>query len=171
VIYPKQAFANVTGAHKWVAALYDGKIRVPAEGLERADAREVKRVLTHEYTHALVKSIAGSGIPAWLHEGIAQLEEGRSRADARTTLAGKELPQLEDLKGAFIKDADAGRVSLRYASAFDFVASLAERRGHTAIAELLDKVGKGDKLDDAAATIFGSGFPQLFEDWRQSQAR
>jgi tetratricopeptide (TPR) repeat protein len=171
VIYPKKAFRAVTGTHGWVAALYDGKIRVPAEGLERAPASEVKRVLTHEYTHALIKSIAGSSVPAWLHEGIAQLEEGRTRADARLVLAGKQLPALSDLTGAFISDPDAGRVTVRYASAFDFVASLAERRGMTAIADLLGRMGKGEKLEDAATAVFGSSVEELYSDWQQSLVR
>src|SRR5262249_10814511 len=33
VVYPKKAFRAVTGSHGWVAALYDGKIRVPGEGI------------------------------------------------------------------------------------------------------------------------------------------
>src|SRR5262249_46684608 len=110
VIYPKKAFRAVTGSHAWVAALYDGKIRSPAGGLGRPPAQEVKRVLTHEYTHALVKAIAVSSVRSWPHEGIAQLEEGRTRADARTALSGKPLPPLSDLTGAFIGDPDAGRV-------------------------------------------------------------
>ena len=171
VIYPKKAFRAVTGSHAWVAALYDGKIRIPAEGLERADAREVKRVLTHEYTHALIRSVAGSSVPAWLHEGIAQLEEGRTRADAQRALAAKELPSIDDLKGTFISDPDANRVTVRYAAAFDFVASLADSRGRTSIAELLDRLGKGEKLDDAATAVFGETTGQLYEVWRSSLAR
>lgn len=171
VIYPKKAFRAVTGSHAWVAALYDGKIRIPAEGLERADAREVKRVLTHEYTHALIKSVAGGSVPAWLHEGIAQLEEGRTRSDAQRVLGGKELPTLDDLKGTFISDPDTSRVAVRYASAFDFVASLAERRGNTAIAELLDRLGKGEKLDEASQSVFGEGTSSLYDAWRASLLR
>ncbi|MEZ0230772.1 MAG: tetratricopeptide repeat protein, partial [Planctomycetota bacterium] len=86
VVYPKKSFRAVTGSHGWVAALYDGKIRVPGEGIDAANAVEVKRVLTHEYTHALIRSIAGGHVPAWLHEGIAQLMEGRTRADAAGVL-------------------------------------------------------------------------------------
>jgi tetratricopeptide (TPR) repeat protein len=129
VVYPKKAFRTVTGSHGWVAALYDGKIRVPAEGLDAANAAEVKRVLTHEYTHALIRSIAGGHVPAWLHEGIAQLMEGRTRADAAQVLKGKELPALDDLTGTFVSDPDANRVKLRYAAAFDFVAPRPARQG------------------------------------------
>lgn len=171
VVYPKKAFRTVTGSHSWVAALYDGKIRVPGEGIDAAHASEVKRVLTHEYTHALIRSIAGSNVPAWLHEGIAQLEEGRTRADARLALAGKALPAIEDLTGTFISDSDAARVKVRYAAAFDFVASLAEKRGKTSIAELLDRLGKGEKLDDAAKAVYGSEVAGLFDEWRSATSR
>jgi tetratricopeptide (TPR) repeat protein len=170
VVYPKQAFRAVTGTHGWVAALYDGKIRVPAEGIDAAVPAELKRVLTHEYTHALVRSIAGANVPAWLHEGIAQLEEGRTRADARATLKGKELPTLDDLAGTFLSDSDPERVRVRYASAYDFVATLASRRGKASFAELLDRMGKGEKLDEAAKAIFGADTRGLFDEWRSSAA-
>lgn len=171
VVYPKKSFRAVTGSHGWVAALYDGKIRVPGEGLDAANAAEVKRVLTHEFTHALIRSIAGSHVPAWLHEGIAQLEEGRTRADARTALAGNVLPALDDLTGTFINDSDVNRVKLRYAAAFDFVAALAEKRGRTSIAELLDRLGKGEKLDEAAKSVYGDSVSGLYDDWRASLSR
>ncbi|MBI3724224.1 hypothetical protein HY251_09770 [bacterium] len=171
VVYPKKAFSAVTGSHGWVAALYDGKIRIPAEGLEKADAREVRRVLSHEYTHALIRSIAGTTVPAWLHEGIAQLEEGRTRADARTTLKGADLPALEDLQKSFAGDSDQKRVRARYAAAFDFVASLSEKRGKTAISELLDRLGKNEKLDESVQSVFGSSLSSLYDDWKTSAGR
>jgi tetratricopeptide (TPR) repeat protein len=171
VVYPKKAFRTVTGSHSWVAALYDGKIRVPGEGIDVAHGGEVKRVLTHEYTHALVKSIAGSSVPAWLHEGIAQLEEGRTRGDAQQVLRGKELPAIGDLTGTFISDSDAARVKVRYAAAFDFVASLAEKRGKTSISELLDRLGKGEKLDDAAKAVYGNDVSGLYDEWRAAATR
>ncbi len=38
--------------------------------------REFERVLTHEFTHALVRSIAPRGVPQWLNEGLAMNFEG-----------------------------------------------------------------------------------------------
>ena len=55
VIYPGRTFRAVTGAHGWVAGLYDGKIRVPAAGLRDAPPSAVRAVLTHEYAHALIR--------------------------------------------------------------------------------------------------------------------
>ena len=37
--------------------------------------RELERVLAHEFTHALIYSIAPRGVPQWLNEGLAQLFE------------------------------------------------------------------------------------------------
>jgi len=169
VVYPKKAFRTVTGSHSWVAALYDGKIRVPGEGIDAAHGAEVKRVLTHEYTHALIRSIAGANVPAWLHEGIAQVEEGRTRADARAVLAGRPLPALDELTGTFINDSDAGRVRVRYATAFDFVASLAEKRGKTSLSEVLDRLGRGEALDGAVRAVYGAGVSELYDEWKQSR--
>ncbi|MEZ0228181.1 MAG: hypothetical protein ACAI25_06115, partial [Planctomycetota bacterium] len=84
-------------------------------------------------------------------------------------LKGKELPALDDLTGSFVSDPDANRVKLRYAAAFDFVASLAEKRGRTSLAELLDRLGKGEKLDEAARTVYGAAVSALYDEWRSSR--
>jgi hypothetical protein len=43
-------------------------------------------VLTHELTHAMLKSVAPRNLPAWLNEGLAMYCEGRDSA-----LSGRHL--------------------------------------------------------------------------------
>ena len=39
--------------------------------------KELDRVLSHEFTHALIRTLAPRGVPAWLNEGLATaLETG-----------------------------------------------------------------------------------------------
>ena len=84
VLYTQQQFRDVTRTPGWSGGLFDGRIRLPIRG-GLADRREFERVLTHEYVHALVHSVAAGGVPAWLNEGLAAaLETGgmdRARRD------------------------------------------------------------------------------------------
>src|SRR5207248_11414801 len=87
VLYTEEAFTDITRAPSWAGALYDGRIRVPVQGLTSADA-ELSRSLKHELTHSFVaqktKSACmgvavscGNHAPTWLQEGLARSEERR----------------------------------------------------------------------------------------------
>ena len=83
-LFPEREFRSVTLAPDWAGGVYDGKIRVPLGGLTRLTP-DARRVLVHELTHAVVHSKSRGGAPRWLHEGLAQMAEGRTllRRDAR----------------------------------------------------------------------------------------
>lgn len=171
VIYPGRTFSATTGAHGWVAGLYDGKIRVPAQGLATAPVHEVRRVLTHEYAHALLRALGGPGVPAWLHEGFAQVAEGRTRADARQALAGAVAPDLATLARSFAGEADAGRARVLYAAACDLVHDLLGRGGAPLLADLLDRLRRGDTVDEAARAVYGLALDELDAAWRATLGR
>jgi len=104
LLYPNQAFRDITRSPTWVGALNDGKIRVPVSGLTQMDA-ELARVLKHELTHSFVRQITLGRCPTWFNEGLAQLEEGATTASLGTTLAramaSGQLPSLQALEGPF----------------------------------------------------------------------
>lgn len=166
VIYPGRTFRATTGAHGWVAGLYDGKIRVPAGGLSRAPAHEVRRVLTHEYAHALLRAVGGPRVPAWLHEGFAQLAEGRPRADAREALAGAAPPPLARLATSFAAESDPATARALYAAACDLVYDLVGRGGAPLLGDLLDRLRRDDPLDDALRAVYGLSLDELDQAWR-----
>ena len=63
-----------------------------------------REYLVHELTHAMIASLAPRGIPAWLHEGLAQHFEGDDPAAAlrRLKAAGVVIP-LRYLEGGFTR--------------------------------------------------------------------
>jgi tetratricopeptide (TPR) repeat protein len=161
VLYTNEQFRDVTQSPDWAAAAYDGRIRVPMRGaLENGS--ELQRILSHEFTHALIHSIAPRGVPQWLNEGLAQLfepGEGRGAAAivekyASSTPRGEPgastlipLPTLEKSFSALEKD-DA---RLAYAQSAVATKALVEAAGMTGILNLLSFIGEG------------MPFPQAFE--------
>ena len=79
ILYPNQAFRDITRTPAWVGALNDGKIRVPVSGLTQMTP-DLARVLKHELTHSFVRQITLGHCPTWFNEGLAQLEEGSTTA-------------------------------------------------------------------------------------------
>ncbi|MCK4649461.1 hypothetical protein KAT51_08050, partial [bacterium] len=76
IIYSsKKEFRYVTYTQSWVGGLYDGKIRIPLS-IELDEAEHFKRTLVHEYTHHVIHGKTKDNCPSWLHEGLAQYEDG-----------------------------------------------------------------------------------------------
>ncbi len=105
ILYPNQAFRDITRTPSWVGALNDGKIRVPVSGLAQMTP-DLARVLKHELTHSFVRQITLGHCPTWFNEGLAQLEDGATTAAlgsklARAFAAGK-IPAYSSLEGSFV---------------------------------------------------------------------
>ncbi|MGO8818454.1 MAG: peptidase MA family metallohydrolase [Terriglobia bacterium] len=117
LLYPSQAFRDITRTPSWVGALNDGKIRVPVSGLTQMTP-DLARVLKHELTHSFVRQITLGHCPTWFNEGLAQLEEGSTTAGlgsqlARALAAGK-IPAFTSLEGSFV-GLSPDQVPLAYA--------------------------------------------------------
>ena len=83
VLYSEKQFHDITGAPEWSSGGFDGQIRIPVRGAAQ-NLAEFDRVLTHELTHAMLKSIASRNLPVWLNEGLAmylRVTMQRSRND------------------------------------------------------------------------------------------
>src|SRR5262249_51045505 len=70
VLYTNEQFRDITRSPAWAAGAYDGTIRIPMRGA-LDDARELDRVVAHEFAHALVHTLAPRAVPTWLNEGLA----------------------------------------------------------------------------------------------------
>jgi tetratricopeptide (TPR) repeat protein len=130
VLYTEKQFRDITQAPPWSGGQYDGRIRIPAAGAALKPA-EFDEVLTHELTHAVIDAIARKGVPAWLHEGLAQSFDGSDRQAAlkRVKSAGRTIP-LARLEHGF------GRLG-----AID--AQLAYDESLVAVGVMLDRPGFG----------------------------
>lgn len=117
LLYPNQAFRDITRTPSWVGALNDGKIRVPVSGITQMTP-DLARVLKHELTHSFVRQITLGRCPVWFNEGLAQLEEGATTAALGSQLArafaGGKTPAYSSMEGSFV-GLPADQVPLAYA--------------------------------------------------------
>jgi len=102
IFYSLKQFRDVTGAPEWAAGLFDTRIRIPVQGA-LANPRTFDRVLTHELAHAMITGIAGRGVPAWLHEGLATYLEPADVSDATERLRTAKLIPLATLQHSFTR--------------------------------------------------------------------
>ncbi|MGH9144018.1 MAG: peptidase MA family metallohydrolase, partial [Vicinamibacterales bacterium] len=147
VLYTGEQFRDITRAPSWAAGAYDGIIRVPMRGAldERA---ELDRVLSHEYTHALIRTLAARGVPAWLNEGLATALESGNLDWAETQTRGRPAVPLMALESGFGRFTGA-QAQLAYATSALAARRLLDEAGGFAVANLLRDLGQGLAFDAA----------------------
>jgi len=146
VLYSGEQFQDITRSPAWAAAAFDGIIRVPMRNVsDKGD--DLDRVLAHEFTHALIRSLATRGVPTWLNEGLATALE----TETPVATAIPNLPRavsLTALSGPFgaLNVADA---KVAYAVSHIAARRLLDEAGGPAVASLLRDLGSGVGFEDA----------------------
>jgi len=162
VLYTTEQFRDITRSPSWAAGAYDGTIRVPMRGaLDKRE--ELDRVLSHEFTHALIRTLAARGVPTWLNEGLATaLESGDlSWAEARMQHVVGTVP-LRALQNGFSRFTGE-QAQVAYAASALAAKRLLDEAGGAAIANLLRDLGEGVDFD----TAFLHRIQRSFADFQQ----
>jgi tetratricopeptide (TPR) repeat protein len=141
VLYTREQFRDVTQSPEWAGGVYDGKIRVPVQGAMK-NSREFERVLTHEFTHALIKDLAPRGVPQWLNEGLAMYFEGSDSPKQIVPPAAASKHTLARLERPF-SGMDTDAAAQAYAQSAAAVKLLMDEAGAPALVGILTDLGRG----------------------------
>jgi tetratricopeptide (TPR) repeat protein len=154
ILYADRQFHRVTGSPLWTGGLFDDKIRIPLKGADD-DVGALKKVIYHEYTHALVRSITRS-CPLWLNEGLAEYFENGPSGDM-----GEVIP-LENLTVPFQQlNPDAAMTAYRVSHAA--VTRLVNQYGMYRLKDLMERLSQGEQF----AGAFYSAYPVSFDEFRR----
>ncbi len=163
LVYTREGYAKVRRGPEWSVGVYDGKIRVryPQEGF--------RATLVHEYTHAIVHSLARDNCPKWLNEGLAEFQESKVRQPSvellRVAARSGQLIPLNQLNAA-LQDPDVQVAALAYQQSFSIVLYLADTSPFYRIKQVLEQLGAGATMESALKSELHTTSAQLEEDWR-----
>ena len=162
-LYTEQAFFDVTRAPSWVGAVNDGKLRIPISGVTSMTS-ELAHVLKHELAHSFVTQMSAGRCPTWLHEGIAQLEEGRSsasygRALAQVFGAEREIP-YNVLEGSFMQFSSP-EATLAYAESLAAAEYIRDTYGVSDLPRILARLAQGSSTEAALRSTVHADYRQL----------
>lgn len=163
VLYEHREFQEVTRVHSWATGLFDGKIRLPL-GPRRPPARELERLIVHEYAHAAIHDLSRGRAPRWLHEGLAQVLEGAAADPMLQVPGGLTLTGVEALAG----EADPLRARAGYDVALWIVRDLLDRGGIESLREILARLGAGETIAEAMPRVYGLRLTELESQWRRT---
>jgi tetratricopeptide (TPR) repeat protein len=148
ILYTKEQFRDITKSPSWAAAAYDGRIRLPVLGALSRPA-ELDRIVTHEYTHAVVQQLY-PGIPFWMNEGLATYMEPVDHSGLVARLRAADFTiSLDKLTEAF-RTSDGGDAAVAYAQAYVTVREMSERLGAN-FPVFLQYVSNGTPVEQALA--------------------
>ena len=148
VLYSARQFHDITGAPEWAAGGFDGQIRLPVGGAAQ-NLAEFDRILTHELTHAMLKSVAPRNLPAWLNEGLAMYPEGHDSALSERRLARARLfVPLAALQTSFSR-LNAAQAAVAYEESAFAARALLDRIGPSGLGELLQDLANGQTIEQA----------------------
>jgi len=167
VLYTNQTYFDVTLAPAWTAALNDGKLRIPVEGLTGVTP-ELSRVLKHELAHSFIRQATNGRCPVWLNEGFAQLVEPQSAARYRSQLRslfenGKQAP-LQTLEGSFI-GYDSSRAAIAYVESLAYVEYIRDTYGSNRIADIMRNLSEGQSPEESLKSALHDDYSQLEQEF------
>ena len=156
VLNTNSDFFDTTGAPHWSSGIYDGKIRIPIRGAE-GHGDLLKKILFHEYTHAVVHSITPS-CPRWINEGLAEYFSTGNKQKI-----GQLIP-LRSLENSFF-GLSGRNVYIAYQESYSAVSYLIEKYGMHRVKEMLESISKGSDPDQAFRNAFSKTYTDFIREW------
>lgn len=162
-------FRATTGSHRWVVGIYDGQIRLPV----REDGQGIEQLLVkarHEYVHAALDPL-GRRAPSWLHEGLAQLAEGKRELTARAAVRRGPAVPFDQLQRSFAGEQNAGTARRLYDTSLAFVSWLSTGERTGAFRAMMHGLFEGDSLRAAVETAYDDTLESLYDEFQDGIAR
>jgi hypothetical protein len=150
LIYGKKDFENFEHRRTGRVGVYDGKIRLSLlDGKFTPD--EISRIITHEYTHAVIHDIALGNCPIWLNEGLAKYEEfkhtDKKLSALRNAVDKNKIIPLKELESAFKNPKGAAHLQIAYEESYTMVKFLIDRYSLYNVRKILESFREGKDIE------------------------
>lgn len=154
------------GSARFPGHYQDGVVRLQPATLE--DESELRRVLRHELTHAIIDQKTQGNCPHWLQEGMAQFLDGTDVVATEGWLRRSTSPliPLYRIEGPF-HDRDESSRELAYRESASAVSFLVSRIGRSGLLFLISRLGEGRPFDRALLEA-GMSYTELQQAWESS---
>lgn len=173
VLHTSGTFQSATGSPVWADGLFDpvlGRIQIPTQGA-LTNRLWLKRVLRHEFVHALLHDLQGFKgftLPTWLNEGLAMRLSSDRWSDIdnldRAQMPLIPLTALEEGWGTLPVDT----VLAAYFESDSAVQYMIERYGTDEIRHLLARLEKNQALTVAMESQLSLSYEQFQLSWAET---
>lgn len=170
IIYKEEDFDFIHQSPEWVAAVYDGKIRVPISN-NKFEPKKFIHLIWHEYSHALVFDLSGGKCPIWFNEGLAMYQESKKTGlnmnpFIRAYEKNRLIP-IKELNTVFANHKSQEQLFLAYIESYSIVSYFLDRWNFYIVNEILEYCKKGITFDDALQKSIYRNTAQLEEECKE----
>jgi tetratricopeptide (TPR) repeat protein len=177
-VFLQEDFIRVSRMPEWTSGLYDGKIRLRKDEIEKGRTNFLNLVV-HELVHAALGCQAPERIPSWFHEGLAQWAEpyrelSDFQFDTRIDLLRQKFQRDFDLlefDESIREESSGSHVKQLYLVSLGFVSWLIETKGKDALSTVLSELRAGEPFERAFEAGFGDHPRELKAQWDESMKR
>jgi tetratricopeptide (TPR) repeat protein len=170
VLHSNATFQANTGSPAWADGLFDpvlGRIHLPTQGA-LTDRTWLKRVLRHEFVHALLhdqQGVSHNALPTWLNEGLAMQLSSDHWPDVEQLRRDEvSLIPLTALEGSW-GDLSSEAASIAYLEADSATRYLVHRYGMHEVQQLLIRLRKRQSLASAMQAELSMSYDQFQSRW------
>lgn len=174
ILYGSEQFTEATQLQDHVGAVYDGKIRAPItdKGGQWLPDEELKRRLTHEFVHVVVRFLGGANVPWWLNEGLAEAFSGEVTADELALLRAARdqggLYSLKQLEPSQLQALSPDALRLAYVQSHATVDFLWNKFGQRRLRELLSDITSGVAPEESLRSNYRRTYETLYGEVMES---
>jgi len=174
-VYSQEDFFKVAKLPEWAIGIFDGKMRLRADELQ-SDPELVQDLIFHEYTHAVLAMNIKQEVPAWFHEGMAQLmepqfrENVREQEQVRLALARHQI-SFDQLEDSFKEITNKGDAENAYLMSKYFLTYLNRKYGHDKLREWIKRLTRDDKFASAFEHVYHVNLTDAQQNWIKSQLK
>ncbi len=172
ILYTEEKYRNAAGYPDWSGGAYDGKIRVRLSDYLKGED-QLKKILAHEYTHAVIYRVTSGNCPYWLNEGLAQLQEPQGGINRNELKLLKELNKsdklipLSSLNKRHVTASTSSGIALLYIQSKSLTEYVLERFFLRRVRSVLQRLGEGIKPEEAIQEEFDISTDELEKKWKQ----
>lgn len=169
ILYRPSSFRRVVGAPAWSSGIFDSKIHVLYD--EERNPPYRRSTLIHEYTHALVYSLAQNNVPVWFNEGLATFEEIRHARNGSHKAALSSFdprhspPSFQELNRLFQSSSSRREARRAYQNSLSMIRYLHQRQGLGQMERLLETAGRTGSFPEAFRRVMGHELSEFHRRW------
>lgn len=156
------------GAPSWALAVYDGKVRIPADRVKYKE-KDVRNIIYHEYAHVVVRDLTRGNCPIWLNEGIAGLSESlvepKDRGMIRRYIERYGVVPLRSIPDSFVAIKQREQMTLLYIQSYLLVEFIVRKVGNQGLRRILEELGKGTTIWAAISGVSEESMADFEKDW------
>ncbi|MFA6636340.1 MAG: tetratricopeptide repeat protein [Candidatus Omnitrophota bacterium] len=169
VIFSEDSYDSILkGVPPWSLALYDGKIRLPADRF-RYDQKDVRKIIYHEYAHVVVRELTAGNCPVWLNEGIAGLAESliepKDKAKIRRYVERFGIVPLRSIPEGFADIKRREIMTLLYIESYLLVEFMVRKFGYEGLRRVLRELRAGNSAWAAISGVSEQSMADFEQEW------